>query len=108
MVANLKNHYISKDYLLQVSASVNLETFLEANSLRWLRNTGAGGLQARQAAGGIAKELLDLETTDVFSGDRVYLEAADLDDNNLVSEEESDNETSAVEEEDNDTERRRD
>ena len=91
MVANLKKHHISKEYLFQVSASVNLEAFLEANNLRWLRNTGVEDLQAGQATG-FAKELLDLKETA-------------SDDNLVDSDEESDDERSDVEEENKDTQR---
>ena len=72
---------------------MNLEAFLEANNLRWLRNTGVEDLQAGQATG-FAKELLDLKETA-------------FDDNLVDSDEESDEERSDVEEEDKDTERQR-
>jgi len=93
----MKTHKAWRDSGLKwtemVSASVNLEAFLEANNLRWLRNTGVEDLQAGQATG-FAKELLDLKETA-------------FDDNLVDSDEESDDERSDVEEEDKATQTQR-
>ena len=91
LVALFKGRCISKGYLFQLSGSGNLEAFLEANNLRWLGNTGAGGLQAGQGqAAGFTKDLLDLEEPDVYSGDLLDLEAPALADNLVILDDDSD------------------
>ena len=86
------------------SASENLEAFLEANNLRWLGSSEAGGFQSGQGQeAGVAKDLLDLEEPEVFSGDLLDLEAPALADNLVVlddSDEESGEETSDDEDDD--------
>ena len=94
-----------KGYLFQVSASGNLEAFLEANNLRWLGSTGAGSFQSEQATG-FAKDLLDLEEPDVPYVDLLDLEAPALSDNLVIlddSDEESDDETSDDNDDEDDT-----
>ena len=105
MVSHFKRYCISKGYLFKVSASGNLEAFLEANNLRWLGSSGAGGFRSGQATG-VAKDLLDLEEPDVYSGDLLDLEAPALADNLVIlddSDEESDDETSDDDEDEDDT-----
>jgi len=105
----IKTHKAWRDSGLKwtdmLNGSGNLEAFLEANNLRWLGNTGAGGLQSGQGqAAGVTKDLLDLEEPDVFAGDLLDLEAPALADNLVIlddSDEESEDETSD-DDEDND------
>jgi len=107
----MKTHKAWRDSGLKwtemVSASENLEAFLEANNLRWLGSSGAGGFQSGQGQeAGVAKDLLDLEEPEVFSGDLLDLEAPALADNLVVlddSDEESDEETSDDDEDEDDT-----
>ena len=88
-----------------MSASGNLEAFLEAKNLRWLGSTGAGSFQSGQATG-FAKDLLDLEEPDVPAVDLLDLEAPALSDNLVIlddSDEESDDETSDDNDDEDDT-----
>merc|ERR1719397_1629068 len=70
----MKTHKAWRDSGLKwtemLSASGNLDAFLEENNLRWLGSTGAGG---QGQAAGFTKDLLDLEEPDVYSVDLLDL-----------------------------------
>ena len=90
-------------WLFEVRASGNLKAFLEANNLQWLGSSG--GFQSGQTVG-VAKDLLDLEEPDVYSGDLLDLEAPALADNLVIhddSDEESDEESSDDDEDEDDS-----